>query len=331
MLQSLELKLGLEGRGNLFYFTPTGYVWNQFYTERKCYFKCSWRTSLGQEAQKSRLFPSRAPTLSWFCVQGPVVLSCVWRAWSVADLPLILFTRAGGGAQQLSRGCSWGAEWPEGWSQEKFCSPLMVTGFPGGASGKEPARQCRWCKRCMFDPWVGKVPWRRTGILAWKILWTEEPGGLQSIGSPRVQHDWSDSGGRHVGGRCSDGSGHPVGCGPPTSRGRAQRRGSSWRVSHSLELPMPHTWAAPGAKFHKVCAVRPPEVRGRSSPGFNPREVGWGQMWPGAGWQKRSAWRKRHLLTGFSVPLTLQHQHCLLLWNTPPTAFPLLPLMITYL
>ena len=26
-------------------------------------------------------------------------------------------------------------------------------------------------------------------ILAWEIPWTEEPGGLQSIGSQRVRHD----------------------------------------------------------------------------------------------------------------------------------------------
>ena len=26
-------------------------------------------------------------------------------------------------------------------------------------------------------------------ILAWEILWTEEPGGLQSIGPQRVGHD----------------------------------------------------------------------------------------------------------------------------------------------
>ena len=29
------------------------------------------------------------------------------------------------------------------------------------------------------------------GILAWRIPWTEEPGGLQSMGSHRVRHDWS--------------------------------------------------------------------------------------------------------------------------------------------
>ena len=27
-------------------------------------------------------------------------------------------------------------------------------------------------------------------ILAWGILWTGEPGGLQSIGLQRVRHDW---------------------------------------------------------------------------------------------------------------------------------------------
>ena len=32
---------------------------------------------------------------------------------------------------------------------------------PSGASGKEPSCQCRRCKRCGFDPWVGKIPWRR--------------------------------------------------------------------------------------------------------------------------------------------------------------------------
>ena len=28
-----------------------------------------------------------------------------------------------------------------------------------------------------------------SGVLAWRMPWTEEPGGLQSIGSQRVGHD----------------------------------------------------------------------------------------------------------------------------------------------
>ena len=31
-----------------------------------------------------------------------------------------------------------------------------------------------------------------SSTLAWKIPWTEEPGGLLSLGSHRVRHDWSD-------------------------------------------------------------------------------------------------------------------------------------------
>ena len=31
----------------------------------------------------------------------------------------------------------------------------------GVASGKESACQCRRHKRCGFDPWVWKIPWRR--------------------------------------------------------------------------------------------------------------------------------------------------------------------------
>ena len=65
-------------------------------------------------------------------------------------------------------------------------------GLLGGASGKEPACQYRRHKRQRFDPWVGKIPWRRpathTGILAWRIPGTEEPGGPQSVGSHRVRH-----------------------------------------------------------------------------------------------------------------------------------------------
>ena len=47
---------------------------------------------------------------------------------------------------------------------------VITPGFPGGTSGKEPACQCRRHKRCGFDPWVGKIPWRRA--------WQPTPGFL---------------------------------------------------------------------------------------------------------------------------------------------------------
>ena len=31
-----------------------------------------------------------------------------------------------------------------------------------------------------------------SSILAWRILWTEDPGRLQSMGSQRVRQEWDD-------------------------------------------------------------------------------------------------------------------------------------------
>ena len=44
--------------------------------------------------------------------------------------------------------------------------------FPGGASGKEPACQGRRHKRHRFDPWMGKMSWRR----AWQPTLVFLPG-----------------------------------------------------------------------------------------------------------------------------------------------------------
>ena len=45
---------------------------------------------------------------------------------------------------------------------------------------------------CREDPLEKKMA-THSSTLAWKILWTEEPGGLPSMGSQRVGHDWATS------------------------------------------------------------------------------------------------------------------------------------------
>ena len=66
--------------------------------------------------------------------------------------------------------------------------------FPGGTNGKEPSCQCREVE----EMWVQSLGWEdlleegtatHSRILAWRIPWTEESGGLQSIGSQRVGDD----------------------------------------------------------------------------------------------------------------------------------------------
>ena len=60
------------------------------------------------------------------------------------------------------------------------------------------------CRRSRFDPWVGKISWRREWqptpvFLSGESAWIQEPGGLQSMGSQRVGHDWASKHKRSTG------------------------------------------------------------------------------------------------------------------------------------
>ena len=76
----------------------------------------------------------------------------------------------------------------------KNCLPIRsFRGFPGGAGGEGPACQGRRCEMQFRS--LGREDALKVGmatpssILAWRILWTEEPGSLHPIGLHRVGHD----------------------------------------------------------------------------------------------------------------------------------------------
>ena len=64
------------------------------------------------------------------------------------------------------------------------CVPVfnLLTGGAGLGPGFQPPL------RVQAGIFLGFAP-VHSSILAWKISWTEEPGGLQSMGSQRVRHD----------------------------------------------------------------------------------------------------------------------------------------------
>ena len=68
--------------------------------------------------------------------------------------------------------------------------------YLGWASGKEPACQCRRIRdSSLISGWEDPLEEgmaTHSSILAWRILWTEKPGRLQSVGLQRVEHNWSD-------------------------------------------------------------------------------------------------------------------------------------------
>ena len=78
----------------------------------------------------------------------------------------------------------------------------MSRGFLSGSVVKNPSAM----QETMFwylgweDPLEEKMA-TYSSILAWKIPWTDEPGGLQSMGPQRVGYNW---------GTCGEGNGSPL-------------------------------------------------------------------------------------------------------------------------
>ena len=56
-----------------------------------------------------------------------------------------------------------------------------------------PAVRETWVRSLGQEDPLEKEMATHSSILAWRIPWTEEPGGLQSMGSQRAGHDWATS------------------------------------------------------------------------------------------------------------------------------------------
>ena len=74
---------------------------------------------------------------------------------------------------------------------ESFMNPLSFTflylGLPSGSDGKNLPALWETCIQSLGqEDSLEKGMATHFRILAWRILWTEEPGGLQSTGSHRV-------------------------------------------------------------------------------------------------------------------------------------------------
>ena len=83
--------------------------------------------------------------------------------------------------------------------KDTVCFQLWsAKGFSGGSVFKNPpAMQKTWVQSLgQKDPLEEEMA-ARASILPWRILWTVEPGGLQSTGLQSVRHDWSDWANRH--------------------------------------------------------------------------------------------------------------------------------------
>ena len=65
-----------------------------------------------------------------------------------------------------------------------------IRGLPGGSVVKNPsAMQVTHVRSLGWEDPLEEEMATHLSILAWRIPWTVESGGLQSTGSPRVRHD----------------------------------------------------------------------------------------------------------------------------------------------
>ena len=66
----------------------------------------------------------------------------------------------------------------------------LLVGLPGGSVVKDPsATQETQNQSLGQEDLLEEEVATHSSILSWEIPWTEEPGGLQSMGSQRFRHD----------------------------------------------------------------------------------------------------------------------------------------------
>ena len=58
-----------------------------------------------------------------------------------------------------------------------------------GSAGKESSCNAAWVRSRGWEDPLEKGKATHSSILAWRIPWTEGPGGLQSLGALGVGHD----------------------------------------------------------------------------------------------------------------------------------------------
>ena len=67
-----------------------------------------------------------------------------------------------------------------------------IWGFPGGSGVNNPPEVQETGLILGGEDPLEEGMATQSSTLAWRIPWTEEPGGLQSMGSQRVRYDRSD-------------------------------------------------------------------------------------------------------------------------------------------
>ena len=91
--------------------------------------------------------------------------------------------------------------WPHGSVDVRLRPPektwktflLFKTSLVAQKVKRLPTTQETWVRSLSWEDLLEKEMATTSSLLAWRIPWTEEPGGLQSTGLQRIGHDWASS------------------------------------------------------------------------------------------------------------------------------------------
>ena len=102
---------------------------------------------------------------------------CVWHSWKDLRIPFLHFPHHDYPSKwpYIHLGKDWASQVSQWW---RIYLPMQET-------------QATWVQSLCQEDLLEKEMATYSSILAWKIPWTEEPGGLQSIGLQRVRHNWA--------------------------------------------------------------------------------------------------------------------------------------------
>ena len=173
-----------------------------------------WRSSPWTKDTKPHWRKQRTKsTLTPWILKPPTPPLLIFRVWRPGPLP------PGRRLRKFSLGIrAVHQESPKATNIEFAHGYVQLRGFLSGSAVKNPpARpETRVWSLGQEDP-LEEVMATYSSILAGRIPWTEEPGGLQFIGLQRVRHDWSDWARMH------DQSNHSQGVSQSTSSAHAFR------------------------------------------------------------------------------------------------------------
>ena len=157
--------------------------------------RVKWR-----EASCSAVDHDTMPMLLWHFhnLQGHALPLMGWLVSPQQDMlrsPQWIWPRLETESEAVIRGVAPWIRWCQTSASRKNLKTFLLfkTSLVAQKVKRLPTTQETWVRSLSWEDLLEKEMATTSSLLAWRIPWTEEPGGLQSTGLQRIGHDWASS------------------------------------------------------------------------------------------------------------------------------------------